>query len=219
MKRYLMRLQSIWILILAVCAFFGVSAETGAKRCEADTASFVLVKEDNGISLYERWYAVRPNLYAREIKATFTVNAESEAALALIKDESKGRDWNRNTEEYRVLTGADDVWFSYIQYDLPWPVSNQDCVLKYNRYYSGNGMQIFFHNTHHPEFPIQKRIQRIPEISGKWIFRETSEGMTVEYYITTTPSDTLPTWLTDPIIRNNLIQNLLDFKNILEKNS
>lgn len=214
-----MRLQSTWTLMLAVCALLGAAAETVANNGETDTASFVLVKEDNGISLYERWYAVRPDLYAREVKATFTVNAGSEAALALIKDESKGRDWNRNTEEYRVLAGEDDIWFGYIQYDLPWPVSNQDCVLKFNRYYSRNGMQILFHNAHHPSFPVQKRIQRIPEISGKWIFRESSEGMTVEYYITTTPSDTLPTWLTDPIIRNNLIHNLLAFKNILEKNS
>lgn len=211
-----MRLQSNWIFIFAVFALLGASAETVA---ETDTASFVLVKENNGVSLYERWYTVRPGLHAREIKATLTVNAGSEAALALIKDESKGRDWNRSTEQYRVLPGADDAWFSYIQYDLPWPVSNQDCVLKYNRYYSGNGMQIFFHNAHHPAFPIQKRIQRIPEISGKWIFRETSQGIAIEYYITTTPSDTLPTWITDPIIRNSLIQNLLKFKAILEKNS
>lgn len=213
-----MRWQSICFFTL-VCGLSCFTAESSAKTGKTDTASFVLVKEDNGISLYERWYSVRPDLFAREIKATFIVNAGSEAALALLKDESKGRDWNRNIEEYKVLPGNSNFWFSYIQYDLPWPVSNQDCVLKYNHQYSADGMKVSFHNSNHPEFPVQKRIQRIPEISGKWIFRESAEGLVVEYYITTTPSDTLPTWLTDPIIRNNLIQNFTDFRNILEKNT
>lgn len=204
---------------LTVCGLSCFTAEGIAKTGTPDTASFILVKENNGISLYERWYSVRPNLLAREIKATFIVNAGTEAALALLKDESKGRDWNRNIEEYKVLPGNKNFWFSYVQYDLPWPVSNQDCVLKYNPYYSADGMKVFFHNSSHPEFPVQKRIQRIPEIRGKWIFRESAEGLVVEYYITTTPSDTLPTWLTDPIIRNNLIQNLTDFRNILEKST
>lgn len=215
-----MRWQSTYVfLTLTVGALFCFTAENVAKTSKTDSARFVLVKEDDGIALYERWYAVRDGLQAREVKATFTVNAGSEAALALLKDESKGRDWNRNIEEYKVLPGDNNYWFSYIQYDLPWPVSNQDCVLKYNHYYSANGIEVIFHNIHHPEFPVKKRIQRIPEISGKWIFRESEQGLVVEYYITTTPSDTLPTWLTDPIIRNNLIQNLLDFKNILEKNT
>lgn len=215
-KSYPMLLRSTR-LVFVICGFFCICGDILANNPLKDTASFVLVKQNNGITLYERWYAINPHQQAREVKATFTVNAGSEAAVALIKDESRGRKWNRNTEEYRVLPSADNMWFSYIQYDLPWPVSNQDCVLRYDQNYSGDSMEIVFRNTQHPAFPIQKRIQRIPEISGKWIFRETARGMDVEYYITTTPSATLPTWITDPIIRNNLIETLQHFKRILEQ--
>lgn len=211
-----MQLRCTSALSYIICGFFCYCGQVVGKNCEIDTANFVLVKQDDGITLYERWYAVNENLHAREVKATFTVNAGTEAAVALIKNESLGRKWNKNTEEYRVLPSAGDIWFSYIQYDLPWPVSNQDCVLRYDQNYFGNSMEIVFRGTQHPAFPVQKRIQRIPEISGKWIFRETAQGINVEYYITTTPSATLPTWLTDPIIRNNLIHTLRDFKRILE---
>ena len=213
-----MQSSSTSVILLLLCCLCS-PGEALSNTCESDTAEFVLVKENKGITLYERWYAVSPDLQAREVKATLVINASAEAAVALIRDEALGKKWNRNTESYKVLSEDSDNWFGYIQYDLPWPVSNQDCVLKYNRYVSEDATSIFFENTKHPAFPPQKRIQRIPEISGKWIFTETETGMAVEYYITTMPSATLPTWITDPIIRNNLIETLHHFKNILEKNT
>jgi hypothetical protein len=212
-----MRLPWTRALSFIICGFFSSETPALGKNCEIDTANFVLVKQDDGITLYERWYAVNENQHAREVKATFTVNAETDAAVALIRNESLGKKWNKNTEEYRVLPSAGGIWFSYIQYDLPWPVSNQDCVLRYDQQYFDNSMEIVFRGTQHPAFPVQKRIQRIPEISGKWIFKESAQGIDVEYYITTTPSSTLPTWLTDPIIRNNLIETLQGFRKILEQ--
>ena len=213
-----MQSSSTSVILLLLCCLCS-PGEALSNTCESDTAEFVLVKENKGITLYERWYAVSPDLQAREVKATLVINASAEDAVALIRDEALGKKWNRNTESYKVLTEDSDNWFGYIQYDLPWPVSNQDCVLKYNRFVTEDATEVFFENAKHPAFPPQKRIQRIPEISGKWIFTETETGMAVEYYITTMPSATLPTWITDPIIRNNLIETLHHFKNILEKNT
>jgi hypothetical protein len=209
-----MRYTWKWLFIL-LC---GANAYAECPRVNKDTANFVLVKEDNGIAIYERWYEVRPDLQAREIKATFRANAQPHAAVALLRNESKGRMWNKNTESYRILHQDDNIWFGYIQYDLPWPVSNQDCVLQYSQNLRGNSLHIEFKETDHPAFPIQKRIHRIPQINGRWIFTEGEQGISVEYYITTTPSATLPTWLTDPIIRNNLIETLQVFRKILEGN-
>jgi len=204
------------LFIVAVCGFCGAYADSSGKGVVADTTSFVLVKQDNGISLYERWYPIKPTQKAREIKAMFKVKTDCLAAIDLIRDESQGRKWNKNTEAYKVIPQNDNVWFGYIQYDLPWPVSDQDCVLQYNKNFSGNSMSIEFRGANHPSFPVHKRIQRIGEINGKWIFTEQDNEILVEYYISTTPSSTLPAWLTDPIIRNNLIETLLSFRQILE---
>lgn len=207
-----------WPLIAIMCSFSCISVAAMGNNGNPDTANFVLVKKNNGISLYERWYSINDSQQAREIKATFTIKTDPYAAVALIKDESRGRQWNKNTESYKVLSQNDNIWFGYIQYDLPWPVSNQDCVLRYNQNYFGNAVHVEFKNTDHPSFPIRKKIQRIPEINGRWIFTKTDNGVAVEYYISTTPSNTLPAWVTDPIIRNNLIETLEVFRSILESN-
>lgn len=212
-----MGLRLKWALLPLICSFFCISVDSVGKNGGPDTANFVLVKENNGISLYERWYAFTPDKQAREIKATFHVKADSYAAVALIKDAARGRQWNKNTKAYEIVRENDSLWFGYIQYDLPWPVSNQDCVLQYNQNDSDKAVLVAFQDADHPSFPPRKKIQRIPEISGKWIFRESDNGISVEYYISTTPSNSLPTWLTDPIIRNNLIETLTIFRTILER--
>ena len=211
-------MRSVLNLLIPVCGYICNPVQVEGNARYIDTADFVLVREKDGIALYERWYAVTADQQAREVKAIFHVKSRPQAAVALIKDETKAMQWNRNTESYRILPESENVWFGYIQYDLPWPVSNQDCVLKYEQNTLHNSLLIEFSETDHPSFPLKKRVQRIPQISGKWIIAETDDGILVEYYITTTPSDTLPTWLTDPIIRNNLIETLQHFRTILEAN-
>ena len=70
--------------------------------------------------------------------------------------------------------------------------------------------------TDHSSFPVRNRVARIPQIEGKWIFTAFDDKLQVEYYIATTPSKTLPGWVTDPIIRNNLVETLHIFRQILE---
>jgi len=205
------------VLTLLVCGFCSISTDSYGKCGEPDTADFVLVEENDGVALYERWYSINPDQQAREIKATFAVKTQPVDAATLIRDESRGRQWNKNTKSYEIVSQSENIWFAYIEYDLPWPVSNQDCVLEYHQNFSENCMRIEFKEADHPSFPVKKRIQRINDISGKWIFRESDDGLSIEYYITTTPSSTLPTWLTDPIIRNNLIETLQEFRSILEE--
>lgn len=182
----------------------------------ADTVDFTLIKSERGISVYERWYPITSTENARQLKATFTVTATSTAALALLKDGSKGELWNKNTNDYKVVDVDEDSWVSYIQYDLPWPVKNQDCVLRYHARTGPDKVSVFFRETDHPAFPIRNRVARIPQIEGKWIFTTSQDRIHVEYYIATTPSKTLPGWVTDPIIRNNLVETLHVFRQILE---
>ena len=182
----------------------------------ADTAVFTHVRTERGISLYERWYPISSTENARQVKATFTVRAHSAEALALLKDGSKGAVWNKNTNAYEVVEVRDNSWISYIQYDLPWPVKNQDCVLRYRAEKDSSQISVFFHNVAHPAFPVKNRVARIPQVEGKWLFKRIDDELHVEYYIATTPSKTLPGWITDPIIRGNLVETLHVFRSILE---
>ena len=203
-------------MLLTICLALFMPCATFAWGTNVTDTVFVQVKTSGDIILYERWYPVTPIQQAREVKATFTVRTRPQAAAALIRDQSKARLWNKNTKTYRVLPANGNSWICYIQYDLPWPVSNQDCVLEYNQLDRGDSYEVSFKAVDHPSFPVRKKVDRIPDVSGKWIFTESADELKVEYYITTTPSNTLPTWLTDPIIRNNLIETMVSFRRILE---
>lgn len=206
-------MQIVWLLLFLM---YSGTAVAHNPIGPPDTLGFVLVKQVEGISIYERWFQRKPDEFAREVKAKFTVAAPAKSALALMRDETRGTEWNKRARTFKVLHDKDGVWFSYIEYDLPWPISNQDCVLRHHQTVSRNELKVEFRDVHHPAFPPQQRIQRIPEISGKWIFRETPHGLDVEYYVTTLPNATLPTWVTDPIIRNNLAETLSAFREILD---
>lgn len=210
-----MHRKGIGIILLMTVELIA-SVHSFARSNPPDTADFVHVKSSGDIDLYERWYYLNADQRAREIKATLMIRTEPYAAAALIKDESRGRAWNPNVKTYRVVPGDEMSWVSYIEYNLPWPVSNQDCVLQYTLRDCGESFEINFRNTEHPMFPPQKRVERIPDIRGKWILTSSDKGILVEYYITTTPSSTLPSWLTDPIIRNNLLETMASFRKILE---
>ena len=79
-----------WSFVVILCSFYWISAAGMDGNSNPDTANFVLVKKNNGISLYERWYSINASQQAREIKATFTIKTDPYTAVALIKDESRG---------------------------------------------------------------------------------------------------------------------------------
>ena len=211
-----MSIFRIPICPFVVLGLLTVQSALGAGRDQADTTVFALVKTSSGINIYERWYPITAGQQAREIKAVFSVESDPAAALALIRDESRGREWNSRTKCYRVVPAGVDRWICHIEYDFPWPLNNQDCVLQYTEKYSADRLEICFRGIEHPFFPVQNRVQRIPDIRGRWVLTKALQGTTVEYFITTKPSETLPAWLTDPVIRGNLLETLDSFREILQ---
>lgn len=212
-----MKEGAIFIIIINVCMAFA-TPEYGpvAKHSKNDTSAYILVKKLHGIELFEKWDSIDSNISAREIKVVFSINTEIRSAALLIQDEKKGAQWNKNSNAYKILK-ADDHWIGYIQYDLPWPLHNQDCVLQYIELPSPDTLTIAFKSVDHALFPEQNNVDRINGTSGKWILIKKPKGIQVEYFITTTPSKILPAWMTDPIIRNNLLSTMKEFREILEK--
>ncbi len=204
---------------LIILALFTSSAFADDKRktSACDSSGYLLVKKSKGIELYEKWYQISTTTKAREVKVIYTINASMASAAALIENESKATQWNKASSMYRIIPKDENSWISYIQYDLPWPMDNQDCVLQYVVSRSPeNDLVIDFKSVDHEIFPVSSNITRISDVKGKWIFRQTPTGTQVEYSITTLPSPTLPRWVTDPLVRNNLIDTMDEFRAILE---
>ncbi|MBO9154013.1 hypothetical protein ACFOTA_17475 [Chitinophaga sp. GCM10012297] len=176
---------------------------------------FKFVKQSNNVFLYERWIAAGNDEKVREIKAVFLVRASRNSLISLLKDPVKGRDWNVNAKEYRVLPLPEgNRWISYIQYDIPWPFDNQDCCLSFQ----SSESEVTFQSTRHSAFPEKDGIMRLTGTKGKWVLENMHSGnVKVTYFITTDRSRKIPRWVSDPIVHNNLIKTMTRFKTLAEQ--
>ena len=206
------------LLILAISTVVSLFDYRLEERHRLDESTdFVLVKKSQGIELYERWYKMKSGQQAREVKAVCTINASVDAAISLLQNESKGTDWNTGTNAFKVVPQKENRWVNYIQYKIPWPMDNQDCVLLNTpHFFSDEFAVVSFRTIEDSAFPEVDGVHRIPYVKGKWVFQQTEGVIRSEYYITTTPSTILPRSITDPIIRHNLINTIDKFRSHLE---
>lgn len=184
--------------------------------------NFKLVKQDKAISLYERWIPGRGDEQVREVKAVFEVRGDLEAAITLLTDPARGKAWNTNARQYKVLSdGGRTRWVTYTRYSVPWPFGDQDCCLAHQVYrLPGNPRSgtIQFESIVHEQFPLVGSVTRIQGTRGKWTFEELPNNrMRVGYVISTNRSKKLPRWVTDPIVRNNLFSTMAGFREIMEQ--
>ena len=171
---------------------------------------FKLVRARNGINLYERWVEIQPGLKVRELKAEFTTDAGVESLVALLKDATRAHRWMQGMEEFKVVEnqGA-TAWTSYIRYSIPWPLEDQDILLKYQSAGVKGLQTVSFQSTTHATYPEKSGVTRMKGVSGSWQFQPRSSGQTqVTYYIITKNKSSYPRWITDPIVQDNLLDTM-----------
>jgi hypothetical protein len=179
-----------------------------------NSAEFSLVREENNIRVYSRWIPVDETRNVRQLKAEFTVDQPPEKVLERIHDDNHFCDWMKNTKtSYRVRTVDPLTWYSYLQFSVPWPLSNQDCILRYEVKRSSAPGEITVVVTGEPGFLREfEGVKRISHLEGEWILKETGPGRTrVVYLIFSKQPSRYPRRITDPIIQNNLLESMNAF--------
>ncbi|MGC4233259.1 MAG: START domain-containing protein [Niabella sp.] len=187
-----------------------------------NAAGFELIKKEKDICLYERWVTYNGNT-VRELKADFIVKAASaKAVIALLKDPRKGIKWNKHTRSFKIaVTQNEDIWYTYIRYKMPWPMNDQDCSLKY--FFNKNDMSsticpIYFEDASAGQFPLIRNVNRITGTKGKWVLEKVKNGhLRVTYQIMTDKSASVPRWIADPLIHDNLLTTMAAFRELLEQ--
>ena len=182
---------------------------------QPQSSDFKLVKQADNIFLYERWIESAQGGKVREIKAVFLVRSNVPNLIRLLKDPARGKTWNANAKDYRVMPlPEENRWISYIQYDIPWPFDDQDCCLAFH--YQHN--EVSFESTSNSAFPESEGMQRILGTRGKWVMETMHSGnIKVTYLISTDKSKKIPRWVSDPIVHNNLFKTMSQFKKLAEQ--
>ncbi len=197
------------ILLTALCISLSAAAGNG----------FKLVKKDEVIALYERWISSGDDVPVREIQAVFYVRSDVASVIRLLQHAALGLEWNMNTNRYEVQAGKDGSWITYIRYDLPWPMDDQDCCLGFRvqTVAAGRKTIISFADNGGVGCPVEKGVSRITGTRGQWLIEPTVAGdLKMIYTITSDRSSTIPRWISDPLIHKNIFRTLTGFKQILE---
>lgn len=181
---------------------------------------FKFIKNEKHISLSGREINLKDGRTTRELKAEFLINANIQKVVSAVKSDKLSRQWMQEIEEYSIISReSDNKWKAYIQYKIPWPLSNQDCIIGYNCIVSDNGNTYVIKMTGLPSYlPKKEGVERIAHLSGSWtINRVTDQTCRVIYTIYTEQKPRFPRWATDPIVQQNLINTMSSLKELMER--
>jgi hypothetical protein len=209
------------ILKIVACVLGLTATYTGTLAQTGTHNGFELVRDEDNILVYERWVTFpnsNPRVTAREVKSEFFVPGDIHNAVALMQDESKIPVWQKHVSEFKVYPYTDSAWFEYSYHNIPWPVSDQDHFLEYTLEdpIERGGVFITFETVHDSKVaPVREGVSRMT-LAGSWYFQQVAaDKVKVTYRILSMPGN-LPRFITDPVIRNNLIGTVRDYIKILE---
>ncbi|MBL0745370.1 hypothetical protein [Chryseolinea lacunae] len=205
---------------LAAC--FALSFNLAAQDKDKDKEGFTVVKKDGTITIYERWITYpgsEPPIKAREVKGEFFFHNTIFAGLHLIQDEKKIKDWQSHVSEFKVYPQPDTAtWLEYSYHDIPWPVSDQDHFLEYKLTELIPGRKLFVTFNSKPNetlAPKRDGVTRM-QLSGSWTLEQIGPNhVKVIYRILSKPIG-IPKFLTDPIIRSNIMTTIEEYVALLE---
>jgi hypothetical protein len=203
------------ISVLVVCCMVGLSAVAQEKD------GFKLVRNEGTTSVYERWITYpdsNPPYEAREVMGEFYFNNTIYEGLHLLQDEKKIYQWQSHVSKFEVYKQADTtVWHEYSYHDIPWPVSDQDHYLLYTlSVQSPTKLYISFKSKVDAiKAPVEKGVTRM-ELYGSWTFEQITPNRTKATYIILSKPIGIPKFLTDPIIRSNIMTTIKEYIEVLE---
>jgi len=170
-------------------------------------SDFRPLRDRNGIDLYYRWMQMTEEDKVRQIKAVLEINGGAEDVLLLLKDEKHALGWIPSAEQFRHLAlVSESEWVSYIQFAIPWPFADQDCILEFKSGVNEAGETVIDFRCM-PEY-IQKfdGINRMKDVSGSFVIRRQPDGhSTLECYFISEKASVIPRWITEPIITGSLL--------------
>jgi hypothetical protein len=210
-------------LRIGVCVVGLLAGVTDTMSQTGTHDGFELVKDEDGILVYERWVTFpgsAPPVLAREVKSEFHIKTRILEAVSLLRDDSRIYGWQKHVSDFKVYPHTDSSWFEYSYHDIPWPVSDQDHFLEYTLEdpEESEGVFITFRTLANAKLaPEKKNVSRMT-LSGSWYFQETGDGRIKATYRILSMPGPLPRFITDPVIRNNLMSTVRNFIDLLEKN-
>ncbi|MDP2235514.1 MAG: hypothetical protein Q8J88_03670 [Bacteroidales bacterium] len=209
-------------LVLTICRTAVVAQQKSWAAMEdirhvtalANASRLEILRQENGVTLSSRWLSFGDSLKTREISLHFVVDASMQSVLINLIQPEKHLVWNNAIRSQKLLKHEGSTWITHTIYDIPYPFSQQDLVVK-NRMLEEDQKTIILLSAL-PDFiaPI-KNINRQRHYFGKWELSPLQNGTTQVRFSALSFADSgIPRFIRDPIIQNKLFNTFIMLKKL-----
>jgi hypothetical protein len=208
------------LFIICMSGFITLVAGTPGSGADPAASTYTLVRSDQNISVYAKWIPLNETVSTRKVKAVFSCSAEVNDVIRLISDDAAVTQWMSNVADFnRLKSVSAGEWFSYLRYGLPWPLSDQDCIVHYVVEEMEGGKSARVLVTGIPDYiPVNSGISRISHLECEWLIHKTGDNrVVIEYSQYSKQPPKFPRKITDPLVQKALIRSLAAFRAIVEK--
>ena len=208
------------LFIICVTGLMPLMAGTPGSGVNPASNTYTLVRSDQNISIYTKWIPLNETISTRKVKAVFSCSAGVDDVVALVANDAAVTRWMSNVAAFsRLKNVSDREWYSYIRYGLPWPLSDQDCIVRYTveRSPEGKSARIFVEGM--PVYlPANEGVSRISHLECEWVIYKTGDNrVLIEYSQYSKQPPKFPRKITDPLVQKALIRSLASFRSIVEQ--
>ncbi len=174
-----------------------------------------LAKNNDSIRVYVRRIQADSSRVEHQLRVVMDMHADLWAVVATLRDQKHLKDWiNRAVECYNFDIIDDFHWHNYIEFNIPWPLNNQDIVTKNTMHQDSVTkivrLEIVDDNN---KLPPRKGVDRIPSFEGTWTITPIKGGRVhMEYTVYAGQKPWLPWWVISPFVEYGVWKTLHDMR-------
>lgn len=184
----------------------------------ADLEKWKTVKDEDGIRLQYRWLKIDNSIKTRELSLHFVTHTEMDTVLTYLQDAERHTQWNMGVKTFDILSqdSTQMHWVSHTEYNIPFPISQQDLVVNNSLTKTDSSMVIDI--TSQPNFiPPLEDVDRVKYYIAQWEMNKLDSTHTeITFSAITLSKSYIPRFIKDPIIQNNLVKSFKALKEALE---
>jgi len=164
-----------------------------------------------------RYIMVGDTLKTREMRVSFSVQAEPDSIIKLFNDANNFYKWSAGIEECEIIQSDSAPWVMYNLYDVPWPFKQRDLITEYKLVNSDTKTTLVM--TGKPDLlPEYEDVIRMKLYEGYWSFEPLQNGLThVEFHTISFTDPIIPRFLQDPVLQKTFIRSMNKLRSLIDR--
>lgn len=178
------------------------------------------IETRSDITLYERWVSAGTLVVVKERKGEMVIHSGIDKVIRTLSDPSSTRLWMENVREsYLIRKTADNEWYSYTCFSLPWPFDNRDLVCLSRLYRTNSREALIEMSSRDFIMPVKEKVTRLTNYKAAWKITDNGNGtVSISFTAVTYKAADYPRFIQDRVVRHAFMQSMENLKGLLAAN-